>query len=192
MPKSVPMAAGPRPSRAWNTSGMTGSSMAIVPPPAMTTSAQIAIGRCVSTRRIGADVPEPRVRGATSANTIRSRTAIAATNRNGRRMPPISYSQPPMHRPDDDAERAARHREPHRAAALLRAVEIGDHREADDPGHAVGGALQQPRGKQHRQRLARRQMPAWTPRAARGRRSSGPCGRCDPRSRPSESTARAA
>ena len=54
------------------TRGMTGSSIAIVPPPAMTTSAVMAMGRCVSTRRIGADRRLPLVRGATIAKTTRS------------------------------------------------------------------------------------------------------------------------
>ena len=79
-----------------STSGITGSSIAIVPPPAMTTSAQIATGRWVRTRRIGTDAPRAAVSRARRAQTTtRSTTAIAATTRNGRRMPPISYSQPP-------------------------------------------------------------------------------------------------
>ena len=119
----------------------------------MTTSAQIAIGRCVSTR-------QHRRRGAGAARARRDeREHNQIDDRQGRddqkRQPDAADFVEPAaeHRPDDDAEGAARHREPHRAAALVRAVEIGDHREPDDPRHAVGGALQQPRGEQHRQRL---------------------------------------
>ena len=125
----------------------------MVPPPAMTTSAQIAIGRCVSTlahrRR--------------SARAVRARRDEGEHNQIGDRQGRDEQERQPdaadfvepaaEHRTDDDAEAAARHCEPHRAAALLRTVQIGDEREADDPRHAVGRALQQPRDEQHRQRL---------------------------------------
>ena len=68
----------------------TGSSIAIVAATATTTSAVIAIGRCLNTSRIGVVVPLPLVRGATSAKTVMSTTASPATLTNGRRMPPIS------------------------------------------------------------------------------------------------------
>ena len=100
MPNSVPIDAGLSPRRDSKTSGITGSSIAIVAAAATIRSAQIAIGRSVSTFHIDAAAAfTVTVAGVTIVNTIRSIAASAATTRNGRRMPPISYNQPPSSGP---------------------------------------------------------------------------------------------
>ena len=60
-------------------------------------------------------------------------------------------------RAEHEREARPRHDEADHAAAFLRAVEVRDQREADDPGHRVGGALHQPRGEQPRQALGERE-----------------------------------
>ena len=56
-------------------------------------------------------------------------------------------------RADDDAEARAGHHVAHHAAAIFGAVAVGDEREADHPGDAVGGALNHARREQRRQRV---------------------------------------
>ena len=125
---------------------------------ATTAAAQAATAGTRSTVRTGTVSRAARADGRSNhMNAIAPTMARAATNRNGRRMPPASYSQPPSVGPNMNAEARARHHEAHHAAALLLAVEIGDQREADDPRDRVGGALHQARGEQPRQALGERE-----------------------------------
>ena len=145
-------AAGPRPSRVRNTSGMTGSSIAMVAATGDDDERADRDGTMhqhLAHRRRGADAVRAR-RDEGEHNQIGD---SQGRDEQKRQADAADLVEPAAeHRSDDDAEAAARHREPHRAAALRRAVEIGDEREADDPRHTVGRALQQPRDEEHRQR----------------------------------------
>jgi hypothetical protein len=85
------MRAGPRPSFSVRNSGSTGSSIEIVAAIATTTAAQMATGRECSTTRIGTCSVSARSDGISSqTNPTATAAAIAATRRNGARMPPAS------------------------------------------------------------------------------------------------------
>ena len=67
----------------------------------------------------------------------------------------------------------ARHDEAHHAPALGRPVQIGDEREADDPGDGVGRALHEPRGEQPRQAVGEGEQQRRRRPARPGRRRAG-------------------
>ena len=92
-----PMRAGPIPSFADRYNGSTGSSIEIVAEIATTTAAQMATARERSTTPIGTGSVSACSDGMSSHRKPAAPIAASAGNRvNGARMPPISYSQPPI------------------------------------------------------------------------------------------------
>src|SRR5882672_8808727 len=103
-PKSSPRRAGPRPSLALRNNGSTGSSIVSVAEIATTTAAQTATGGDRRTARTG-NGSVSAIGGGTSSQTNASAPSDAspATSRNGARMPPASYIQPPIEGPTMNA-----------------------------------------------------------------------------------------